>query len=92
MDCSDGYGGHLWAVPHLEVVDVPLCPHDHLAGRDGLATSAARPAVTKEPEDGRDRITRQIREDGWMDVSTLMQFQHRSIIGASGSHSFPILN
>lgn len=34
----------------LEVVDVPLCPHDHLAGRDGLTASAACPAVTKEPD------------------------------------------
>lgn len=65
MDYSDGYGGHFLAVPHLEVVDVPLCPHDHLAGRDGLTASAACPAVTKEPKDGRE-ATRQIREGGWM--------------------------
>jgi len=34
----------------LEVVDVSLSPHDHLASGDGLAASAARSTVTEEPD------------------------------------------
>jgi len=34
----------------LEVVNIPLCPHHHLIGRDRLATGAARPAVPKQSD------------------------------------------
>lgn len=52
-DYSDGSAGHLVARPHLEVVNIPLCPHDHLAGRDGLPARTTCSAVTEEPGGGR---------------------------------------
>ena len=43
---------------YLQVVDVPLGPHHHLAGRDGLAAAAARAAVSKQPAHAQDEGTR----------------------------------